>query len=221
MGVKRPYDATRRRAATRATKLQVLEAAHRLFLELGYPLTTMARIAEESQVPPATMYRLFGSKQAILKELLDVTLGGDDEAVEFQHRPDVREAFAAESPGAMLDAFVHVLRQVLRRSGALQHVVATSAAVDPEAAAMWETTRRQRHAGQSRIVGELVRRKALRRGLTRARASDIVYTLMSPEVHRILTVERGWTDDAYEAWLARTLREQLLRDPEPSAARRG
>jgi AcrR family transcriptional regulator len=214
MNVKRPYDGSRRQAASRATKREVLEAAHRLFLELGYPATTMARIAEESEVPPATMYRLFGSKRAILKELLDVALGGDDEPIEFQHRPEVREAFAAKSPGAMLDAFVHLLRGVVQRSGALQYVLATSAVVDHEAAAMWETVRQQRHTGQARIVGDLARRRALRRGLTQTHATDIVYTLMSPEVHRILIVERGWTGDEYETWLARTLRDQLLRDPE-------
>src|SRR5690242_13334233 len=121
MEVKRPYDASRRRAAARATKREVLDAAYRLFLELGYPATTMARIAEESGVPPATMYRLFGSKRTILKELLDVALGGDDQTIEFRHRPEVKDAFSAETPGAMLDAFVHVLRRLLQRSGALQH----------------------------------------------------------------------------------------------------
>jgi hypothetical protein len=50
----------------------------------------------------------------------------------------------------------------------------------------------------------------LRTGLTQPRATDIIYTVMSPEVFRILTVERGWSEDEYEAWLARTLRTQLL-----------
>jgi hypothetical protein len=92
--------------------------------------------------------------------------------------------------------------------------LAVSAAVDDEAAAMWETTRQQRHTGQGRIVRDLARRRALRRDLTQAQATDLLYTLMSPEVYRILTVERGWTDVQYEAWLARTLRDQLLRDHE-------
>jgi hypothetical protein len=33
---------------------------------------------------------------------------------------------------------------------------------------------------------------------------------MSPEVYCILTVERGWSEDDYEAWVAHTLRTQLL-----------
>lgn len=210
MGVKRPYDGSRRQAATDATKREVVEAARRLFLDQGYPATTMAEISEESTVPQATVYRLFGSKRGILKSALDVTLGGDDEPVEYQHRPDVRSALSEDDPGSLLDAFAHLLREVMHRSGALQHVLATSALVDSDAAEMLEITRRQRHTGQSRIVAALAKHKALRPGLTRRRAADIVYAVMSPEVFRILTVERGWSEDDYEAWLARTLRTQLL-----------
>jgi AcrR family transcriptional regulator len=187
-----------------------VEAARHLFLELGYPATTMAQVADESGVPPATVYRLFGSKRGILKAVLDIAFGGDDEAIEFQHRPEVQDAFAEEEPGEMLDAFARVLRGVLQRAGALQHVLATSATVDDEAAEMLEITRSQRHRGQGRIVKELARRKALRQGLTQAAAADMIYALMSPEVYRILTVERGWSADTYEHWLARTLRTQLL-----------
>jgi AcrR family transcriptional regulator len=186
------------------------EAALRLFLQLGYPATTMTMIAEESGVPPATIYRLFGSKRGILEAVLDVAFGGDDEAIEFQHRPEVAAAFRATDPKAMLDGFAHVVRGLMHRAGALQHVLATSAVVDPEAAQMLEITREQRRQGQGRIVRDLVRRKSLRAGLTQKAATDIVYAVMSPEVYRILTVERGWSEDDYEAWLARTLHTQLL-----------
>jgi len=187
-----------------------VEAARRLFLDQGYPATTMAEIAEESRTPQATVYRLFRSKRGILKEVLDITLGGDDEPIEYQHRPEVQSALAMEDPGSVLDAFAHLLRDVMHRAGALQHVLATSALVDDDAAEMLEATRRQRHTGQGRIVRTLARRKMLRTGLTQPRATDIIYTVMSPEVFRILTVERGWSEDEYEAWLARTLRTQLL-----------
>jgi AcrR family transcriptional regulator len=210
MTVKRTYDRSRRSAAVRATKQQVVQAAERLFLERGYPATTVAEISEESGVPEATLYRLFGTKRAILKELVDVSLGGDDEDVEFQHRPEVRAALATDDPGEMLDAFAHLLRELMHRSGQLQHVLATSAVVDEEAAEMLETVRRQRHVGQSRIVRELARRQSLAPRLTRAAAADIVYAIMSPELYRILTVERGWTEDRYEAWVSDALRSQLL-----------
>ena len=189
--VKRPYDASGRRAATQATKCEVVQAARDLFLGVGYTAATVADIADKSGVAPATIYRLFGSKGEILKEVLDVAFGGDDEAIEFQHRPEVQDAFAVEDPRLMLDAFAHVLRGVMHRTGALQNLLATSAVVDDEVAQMLESTRRQRHAGQSRIVKALARRKALRTGLTQREAADIVYAVMSPEtvgrVDRVIT----------------------------------
>ena len=205
MDVKRSYDASRRHAATRATRREVVEAARRLFLQVGYPATTVARIADESGVPPATIYRLFESKRGILKAVFDVAFGGDDQAVEFQHRPEVRAALTAEEPQAMLDGFARLIRDLMHRAGRLQHVLAISATVDDEAATMLETTRRQRHQGQSRIVRNLADRKALRPGLTQEAAADIVYTVLSPEVYCILTIERGWSEDDYEAWIAHTL----------------
>ena len=208
--VKRRYDSSRREAMTRATRADVVASARELFVAQGYLQTTVAQIAEASGTPQSTIFRLFGSKRGILKEVLDTTLGGDDEPVEFQHRPEVRDAFAADDPGAMLDAFAHIVRGVLHRSAALQAVLADSAAADPEAADMLEITRRQRLAGQTRIVRALADAGALRGDLRPAAAADIVYTLMSPEVFRCLTVERGWTEAAYERWLSTTLRVQLL-----------
>src|SRR6266508_3607900 len=58
-------------------------------------------------------------------------------------------------------------------------------------------------------VRALVRSGHLRKGLASAAAADIVYALMSPEVFRIFTVERGWSEARYERWLAAALRVQL------------
>lgn len=209
-GVKRRYDSSRRLAAARATKAHVVAVATELFVDQGYPGTTISQIAQLSDTPEATLYRLFGSKRGVLKEVLDVAIGGDDEPVEYQARPAVQAAFAAGDPGELLDAFAHLTRQVMRRSAELQNVLMSSAGVDAEAAEMLAVTRRQRHTGQSRIVRALVSQGHLRDGLTPAAAADIVYALMSPEVFRILTVERGWSGARYERWLAAAMRAQLL-----------
>jgi hypothetical protein len=33
---------------------------------------------------------------------------------------------------------------------------------------------------------------------------------MSPELHRLLVVDRGWRTERYERWLAEVLADQLL-----------
>src|SRR5437868_15401616 len=92
--VKRSYDNSRRLAQSRATKAQVVASARRLFVGAGYPATTIEAISDDSGVPLATIYRLFGSKLGILRSVIDVAFGGDDEPVAFGDRPEVRAALA-------------------------------------------------------------------------------------------------------------------------------
>lgn len=210
---RRRYDNSRRQAQTGATRADVITAARQLFVERGYPATTIDAIADAATTPLATVYRLFGSKRGILSAVLDVSFGGDDEPMAFGDRPAVRAALAEQDPHALLDAFAHICRDLLDRSAPIQHVLASAAAVDAEAAELLAITRRQRLVGQSRVVGALADRDALAEGLAETEAADIVYTLMSPEVHRILTVERGWSPGRYEQWLATALHALLLPAP--------
>jgi AcrR family transcriptional regulator len=203
--VKRPYDNSRRQAQARATRQTVIEAAKRLFTEYGYPATTIEAVADAAGVPLPTVYRLFGSKRALLAAVLDTSFGGDDQPIAFADRPAVRAARAEPDPAKMVTAFARIMREFMDRSSAIQHVLATAAQVDPDAAELLAEIRRQRHTGQSRIVAALQARGALDPSLDTAEAADIVYALLSPEVHRILTVERGWPADRYERWIARSL----------------
>src|SRR5215471_7212678 len=203
--VKRRYDNSRRQAQARATRLRVIETAKRMFIEHGYPATTIEAIAEAADTPLPTVYRLFGSKRALLTAVLDTSFGGDDQPVAFGDRPAVRAARAEPSPVKLVTAFARIAREFMERSSAIQHALATAAQVDPDAAGLLAEIRRQRYAGQSRIAAALEARGALDPGLGPSQAADIVYALLSPEVHRILTVERGWPADRYERWVARSL----------------
>jgi AcrR family transcriptional regulator len=219
--VKRRYDNSRRQAQVRATRLRVIEAAGRLFTEQGYPATTIDAIAEAADTPLPTLYRLFGSKRALLAAVLDTAFGGDDQPIAFADRPAVRAARAETDPVKMVNAFARIVAVFMERSSAILHVLATAAQVDPDAAGLLAEIRRQRHTGQSRIVTALQARGALDPGLDSSEAADMVYALLSPDVHRILTVERGWPADRYERWIARSL-STLLRTghrPQPSLNR--
>jgi hypothetical protein len=155
----------------------------------------------------------------VLAAVLDASFGGDDEPIAFGDRPAQRAALREPDPNALVAAFAGIARQFMARSSEILHVLASAAQVDPEAADLLAEIRRQRHAGQSRIVAALVSRDALDPDLTRAEAADVVYALMSPEVHRILSVERGWSPDRYEAWLTRSLRTLLRSDPTPTVSK--
>jgi AcrR family transcriptional regulator len=217
---KRPYDNTRRQAQVRATRLQIIEAAKALFIEHGYPATTLEAIAAAADTSLPTLYRLFSSKRNLLKTVLDVSFGGDDQPIAFGDRSDVQAARAESDPVALVRAFARIGRDFMERSSAIMHVLATAAQVDPDAAQLMREIRRQRHAGQSRIVAALSALDALDPELEHSEAADIAYAVLSPDVHRILTTERGWTAEQYEQWLIRSLGLLLRREP-PAAGDAG
>ena len=209
--VKRRYDNSRRLAQVRASRLRAIEAAKALFIENGYPGTTLEAVAEAAEVSLPTLYRLFGSKRALLSAVIDTSFGGDDEPVAFGDRPAVRAARDEMDPSKLVEAFGPICAQLMERSAAILHILSSAAQVDPDAAGLLEETRRQRRTGQSRIVAALVERGALDPDLDPAQATDMVYAWLSPEVHRVLTVERGWTSQEYEFWVVRCLRSLLSR----------
>src|SRR5215469_6594403 len=150
--VKRPYDNSRRQAQSRATRLRILEAAKNLFIERGYPATTLEAIADAADASLPTLYRLFSSKQALLKAVLDASFGGDDQPIAFADRPELQAARSQPDAALLVRSFARIGRDFMERPSAIMHVLATAAQVDPDAAQLMEEIRRQRRTGQSRIV---------------------------------------------------------------------
>jgi AcrR family transcriptional regulator len=200
-------------ARTRLARRAVIDAARTLFLERGYGATTIDAISALSDVPPATVYRLFSTKRGILKALLDISIGGVDDAVPMADRPPVRSLLADPNPKNMVAGFVGIAAQVNSRTAAIYRILVSAAASDPDAATLLDDLTRQRQEGQGRVAGALARARALRPTLRERDAGDIIHALVSPEVYGLLVVDRGWPPERYETWLTKTLVDQLLAPP--------
>jgi AcrR family transcriptional regulator len=210
---RRPRAGDGGQARTRLARAAVIEAAREKFLERGYAATTIEVISDTSDVPPATVYRLFSSKLGILKALLDVSIAGDDEAVPMQDRPGARALFADADPAGQLAGFAGICRRINARTAPVYRILLSAAGSDREAAALLAGYTRQRQEGQGQIARSLARRGALRPGLTERDAADVIHALMSPEVYRLLVDERAWSPERYEQWLTDILISQLLTTP--------
>jgi AcrR family transcriptional regulator len=200
-------------ARTRLARRAVVDAARTLFLKRGYGATTIDAISALSDVPPATVYRLFSSKRGILKALLDVSIAGNDEAIPMADRPPVRSLLADPDPRNMVAGFVGIAAQVNVRTAAIYRILVSAAASDPDAAMLLDELTRQRQQGQGRVARALARARALRPTLRERDAGDIIHALVSPEVYGLLVVDRGWPPERYETWLTETLVDQLLVTP--------
>ena len=185
-------------------------AAGDLFAERGYAATTMEALSARASVPPATVYRLFGSKIGVLKTVLDMAAVGDDEPVAFGDRPAAQAMLAAENPRDLLDGLSKITSVTMARLAPVNEILSGAATTDPEAAELLAEHVRQRQQGQARVAARLATLGALRESVSERRAADVIHALCSPEVYRLFTRDRGWSGQQFADWLAGTLKAQLL-----------
>ena len=203
-------------ARTRLARRAVVDAARALFAERGYQATTVDAISERADVPSATVYRLFSSKLGILKAMLDASIAGDDQPLSLPERPEVSALAAEHDAAALLTGFVGLTVAINTRSHDIYRILTSAAGSDPAAAELLTDYQRQRARGQAQIARALARAGALAPGTRERDAADLIHALMSPELYRLLVVDRAWPPARYEHWLTETLTAQLTSgDAEP------
>ncbi len=206
---RRRYESPQRQEQARTTRLAILEAAHALFVQHGYGATTLQGIADRASVSVATVYAAFGNKRTVLKELVDVSIAGDDEPVPIADRDWVADLAAEPDRHQRIRMLAAGGRRILERRAAVDAVVDAAGATDPEIRALSNEMRRQRREGQARLLALVAGADGLRPGLEPEEAADILYAIASPETYRLLVEQRGWTPERFEQWLAET-EERLL-----------
>jgi AcrR family transcriptional regulator len=201
--------------STRAEKAQanrqrMRAAAQTLFASRGYSATSMQAIADEAGMAVQTLYFTFRTKRALLSELLDVAVAGDDEPVPTLERPRVLAAIDNPDPVVQLHELAGIAREIYERVAPVLQVVAHAAPGDPEIHELWMTNNAQRAVVMERFITALAGKTPLRDGLDTATAIDIALALQSPEMYQFLTVRRGWSPARWEQWTADALVTQLL-----------
>ncbi len=207
---KRSYNSPRREAQAAATRKEILGAAQRLFERRGYAATTMAAIAEEAGVALKTVYVAFETKSGVLRALWNLRLRGDSDALPVSEQPWYREVVDEPDPERQLRLNARYSR--VRKVGIapLFDVIRSAAPIEPDIAALWDRIETEFHANQRVIAESVAAKGALADGLDVERATDILWTIVHPDVWRLLVGERRWTPEQYEAWCADLACSQLL-----------
>ncbi len=200
----------RRERKAQANRRRMLDAAEALFTRDGYAATTMTAIANEADMAVQTLYAVFGTKRAILTELVDTRVIGDDHAESLADRGDWQALERESDPRRQLALFASIATRIARRSAAINEVMAAAAGADPEIAALYERQRQDRYRDERRLACSLARKRALRDGLTEPQAADTIWAIATTRTYRALVHERRWTADQYERWLAQLLASALL-----------
>lgn len=195
---------SRRALQARATRLDILSAARRLFAERGYARTSVRDIAAAAHVSPQTVYDSIGSKRAVvagLNDLIDAEAG---------IASIVGPVMQAGDAAAICALPARITTAIVGSCGDIVRTLVSGADVEPDLAGVLAEGRRRHHEGALRVAGLLAGRDALRADLTPAQAGDLLAVATDAEYALILMDRYQWPASRTEQWMAEVSRRAVL-----------
>jgi TetR/AcrR family transcriptional regulator, regulator of autoinduction and epiphytic fitness len=210
MAVKRRYESTHRQQQAKRTRRAILDAAAELFVDPGYAATPLTAVAEEAGVAIQTVYKVFGSKKALLSALVDVTVAGDDEPVPLARRQFVADIAALTDARAKLARYAQHLAETHARQGQVMLALASAATADPDAAAIWRKNVDERRHAMTMFADELASTGQLRPDHTLDTVVDVLWLAMDVRNYDWLVRQRDWSPERFRRWYVDTVAAAIL-----------
>ena len=201
---RRRYDASLRAERALGTRERILDTAKELFTARGVDKVTISEIAAAAAVSAPTVYALFQSKTGILKAVVERSFFNP------RYTEIAQQAEKARDPEEILRITASISRVILdterNEIGLMRGVSVLSSElrlIEAELEAVRFTLQEER-------AKRLVKLVPVARRLGLGRVRDILWMYTGRDVYRMLVLERGWSSDEYENWLAETLIRTLM-----------
>ena len=203
---KRAYNASARQAQAQKTKERIIQAAQALFHAKGFEKATIADVASKAEVAVPTVYALFQSKLGIMQAIIDTALP-DEEREELVQECIIPEA----SPQTRLTNTATLTRRLYDAENKQLNLLPAASLLDPAFKKLEREREKRRYERQATSVQEIAERNVFADGITPSKAQDIIWAFTGRDLYRMLVLERKWSSDDYERWLAALLIQTLLK----------
>lgn len=201
---KRPYNSKSRSLQAVQTKERILKSAKNIFESEGFECATIGKIARLANVSIPTIYSLFQSKRGILRALIDEVLP------KAQFEALVEKSNDATTPKERLLYSAKIARQIYDAERAQMDVFRGISVLSPEFKELEKEREMRRYDRQEITIRAMVKENSLAKGMSRDKARDILWTFTGRDLYRMLVIERKWSSDEYEKWLAELLVKLLI-----------
>jgi AcrR family transcriptional regulator len=199
----RRYNLELRSARALDTRERILAAANELFTRHGIDKVTVDALSAAAGVSSPTVYGLFGSKVGILKALVEGAFFGEGYKIAIERTKGTTD------PIELLRITASISRTIFDTEREEIGLMRGASAFSPElkkVEAEFEQIRYQLQEQRAKLLTKTFpRARAL--GLVKVR--DIMWMYTGRDIYRMLVLERGWSSDEYEDWLANTLISSL------------
>lgn len=203
----RAYDTTRRREQARQRHNRILDVAWEEFRTHGYAATTVATVASGADVSEETVYKSFGGKSGLVRELRVRALTGSGRESAEIRSDRLREH---DDPVRLLRGWARLAAEVAPMVVPVLLLVRDAAVLDPalrELAVELDDERRRR---MTENAAALRRTGRVRTGMTAQQTVDVLFAVSSPEMYELLVLRCGWDLTRYRRHVETTLRGALL-----------
>jgi AcrR family transcriptional regulator len=204
---KRKYNSDSRRARTSELTQRILTSAKQLFARYGIDKVTIDALAGEAGVSSSTVYSLYESKAGLLRAIIQKTFFGDDYTVLAE------KAKTAADPIELLRITASISRTIFDKEKAEMGLIRGASAFSSELRRIEAEFEQLRYYLQKDRAKLLVKIFPRARELGIGKVRDIMWMYTGRDIYRMFVLERGWSSDAYEEWLAKTLIQVLTTAP--------
>jgi AcrR family transcriptional regulator len=204
---RRSYDATGRQQRARSQHDAALNRAQQLFLERGYTATTVESIAQAAGVSTASVYKTYGGKVGLVRELCERALRGHG-TVPAQARSDILRV--GDDPRAVVSGWSALASEVSPRVSPLALLLRTAAESDPEAATLYAEISHARLDRMAENARYLADSGHLRPDVAVEEARDVLWLCTSPEFYDLMVLQRGWSPKRFTQLVDDTITGSLL-----------
>ena len=204
----RVYSSKVRDEQARRTRMRIVQAADELFCGRGYAMTTMKDIAEAAGVARDTVHAVFGTKAALIPAIIDLRLVPDESVLNVADSPEGQRVMSETDPARQIELFAEFITKLNDGLRPVFEMLRGAALTEPEVAGLLVTVEKSRMVNMRRYAKWFAARGPLR--MSTKRAGETIFTIVSPDVGRLLRDELGWTRKQHADWIADTLQRTLL-----------
>lgn len=188
----------------------MLDTAEGQFVERGYAATTLPAIAREAGVSVETIHKAFGGKAGLVRAIYERGLEGRASVPAYDRSDAMRER--ETDPRTIMRKWGLLTAEVAAEVTPIRLLIRSAAATDPDIAALLDESndsrlRRMRH--HARFLAE---RGYLRKGVTVAQATDVLWTCSSVELYELLVLQRRWSQRRFARFVSDMMIGSLLEE---------
>jgi AcrR family transcriptional regulator len=209
---RRRYDNARRAEQAALTRSSILSSAQELFVSQGYANTTVAAVADRARTAVDTVYAAVGRKPDLLRALVESALSGEAVPVPAEERDYVKRIQASTDATEQLLIYAEAVTAIQGRLAPLFLSLREAATTDEDCAALWRSIASRRAQNMRLLAAQLRSTGQLRGDLTDDQVADILWSTNAAEYWDLLVTQRGWSPQAFRAWVFEVWTRTLLAD---------